>query len=737
MKHLIHKLLLICLFACIGQAASAYAFEVDGIYYNITSSTYKTVEVTYKSKKTDTYYNPASGDITIPSEVMYGGVVYKVSAIGFEAFSGCTGMTSIVIPNTVTELGSFAFHGCTSLTSVIIPESVKELGTCYTFGGCTSLKSVIIPNSVTEIPSDCFESCTSLTSITIPNTVTIIRHNAFNGCTSLTSIVIPNSIAEIEWRAFYGCTSLTSITIPQNFVSIETEAFDNTGWYNEQADGVLYLNNVVIGYKGEMPNDADIIINNGATAIASGSFQGCTNLTSITIPNSITKIGRYAFSGCTNLWAFGESSASYSTVTLPKVNAWGFKGVSCGLGKSNDGVHVYDKNYTSEIEIYEGGEIIRGVHSGAKHYYYPIMVLPNGTFSILDGSCITIETKKITASLNVTCISPTSISGNVTYEKGDAVETIEEGVSDLNATMKGNKFMATGLEPNTEYTFKGFLDLYYNGIKTGRIRSDSKVVTTSALELTTLKPKVVNSTCAIAAATTNISEEETNVGFQWKKYEAPESLDPNEGYSRIYDGQIEGYIKNLQGTYYNVRAFYKSADETYYYGDWVTFDQTDFSYFEPTVHTYEATDVTHNSAKVKGYVMQGTDEVTEQGFEYWVCGNASSARKVRAMMGAASADVTTVLATGQVMTATLDGLQPCTTYTCRAFVTTTGGTTYGEEQTFTTTEDATGIYDVQTETTEPTIIGYYDLQGRKLNSAVKGVNIIRYSDGTARKVYVK
>lgn len=77
---------------------------------------------------------------------------------------------------------------------------------------------------------------------------------------------------------------------------------------------------------------------------------------------------------------------------------------------------------------------------------------------------------------------------------------------------------------------------------------------TPSLEFINLQPRVVNSTCAIAAATTNISEEETNVGFQWKKYDAPESLNPNEGYTAIYDGTLEGYIKNLQPTYYNVRA---------------------------------------------------------------------------------------------------------------------------------------------------------------------------------------
>ena len=96
-----------------------------------------------------------------------------------------------------------------------------------------------------------------------------------------------------------------------------------------------------------------------------------------------------------------------------------------------------------------------------------------------------------------------------------------------------------------------------------------------------------------------MSDDEISAGFQWKKNDAPSTLEPNEAYAAIYDGRLEGYIKNLQSTsYYDVRAFYKAADGTYYYSDWKTFDPSDFSYFEPTVHTYPTSEVTANSATV-------------------------------------------------------------------------------------------------------------------------------------------
>lgn len=200
---------------------------------------------------------------------------------------------------------------------------------------------------------------------------------------------------------------------------------------------------------------------------------------------------------------------------------------------------------------------------------------------------------------------------------------------------------------------------------------------------------------------------------------------------------MEGRVKNLQPTsYYNVRAFYKSASGNYHYGDWVTFDPSDFSYFEPTVHTYPVEEASDGNYNVKGYALAGTDDITEQGFQYGEVGaDESKAMRVRAAMS--EDGIITVLATGQVMTATLKNLKPSTTYVCRAFVVTAGGTTYGEEQTFTTKGSATGIDNAVAEQKEAEITGYYNLSGHRIDSPCKGVNIIRYSDGSARKVVIK
>ncbi len=153
--------------------------------------------------------------ITIPN---------SVTNIGEWAFGSCSGLTLVTIPNSVTSIGSYAFSYCSGLTSITIPKSVSSIGIC-TFRDCTGLTSVTIPNSVTNIGRYAFQRCTSLTSVTIPNSVTTIESNAFSGCSGLTSVTIPNSVTDIGSYAFYSCTGLSSITIPNSVTSIESYAF--------------------------------------------------------------------------------------------------------------------------------------------------------------------------------------------------------------------------------------------------------------------------------------------------------------------------------------------------------------------------------------------------------------------------------------------------------------------------------------------------------------------------------
>ena len=266
------------------------------------------------------------------------------------AFSGCSSLTSITIPQGVKQIGNQAFYNCSSLTSITVPDNVISIGT-FAFSGCSSLTSVTISDKVTSIGNMAFNGCDDLTSITIPNSVTSIGENAFNGCTGLhntegnlvyiattdneffalcdtvdtniESASIKNNCRFILNQAFYGCSSLTSVFIPDSVISIGNQAFGNCTRLTSMiipnsvtsiGDNAYFhcvgLTSITIpdslrSIGVEVFNDCgglkSITIPEGVTSIGQGSFYNCNSLTSITIANSVTSISDYAFSNCSSI----------------------------------------------------------------------------------------------------------------------------------------------------------------------------------------------------------------------------------------------------------------------------------------------------------------------------------------------------------------------------------------------------------------------------------------------------
>ena len=177
-------------------------------------------DVTLTKDNLATYGIANTGDVVIPSEVIDSdGVKHKITSIGDSAFMGCSGLTSINIPDGVTSIKNGTFLGCSSLTSINIPNSVTHIGD-NAFYRCKGLTSITIPDSVTIIRNGAFTDCSNLTSITIPNSVTTIGYSVFDGCTSLASITYKGT-------TYTNKTQLTS-ALTSNGVIVGKRPFDNT-----------------------------------------------------------------------------------------------------------------------------------------------------------------------------------------------------------------------------------------------------------------------------------------------------------------------------------------------------------------------------------------------------------------------------------------------------------------------------------------------------------------------------
>lgn len=230
-------------------------------------------------------------------------------------------MEEIVLPAKLKSIGDDAFIFCRSLKSINIPESVQKIG-LRAFFGCSSLKSMKLPIGITEIKSGLLSGCTNLTSIDIPYTTEEIGHNAFSKCTSLKSIELPYSLNNMGISVFYGCTALTSVTIPKNIRYISDYTFYGCTSLTsvEMPLTVTKIGNQAF-YRCTALVRQDIPSN--VTEIGSEAFCGCSRLIDLTIPSGIKSIGERAFKDCnalTTLYALGASPIAITSNTFENVN---------------------------------------------------------------------------------------------------------------------------------------------------------------------------------------------------------------------------------------------------------------------------------------------------------------------------------------------------------------------------------------------------------------------------------
>ena len=347
-------------------------------------------------------------DISIPDKFFYDSnssepIIYNVSAIGPDAFSGCGGLTEVTIPNSVTSIGKNAFRYCSGLTEVTIPNSVTSIGQ-YAFYGCSGLKkanfesveslckiefnddtsnplsnahnlyingeevkALVIPNSVTSIGDYAFSGCSCLTHVTIPNSVTSIGNAAFSGCSGLTRVTIPSSVTSIGWSTFWYCSGLTEVTIPNSVTSIGKNAFGGCiGLKKANFESVESLCKIEFGPTSNPLENAHnlyingeevkaLVIPNSVTSIGDYAFSGCSGLTDVTIPNSVTSIGKNAFYDCSGLT---EVTIPNSVTSIGDYAFYGCKGLTQVICKAL--IPSAISRYTFDDDNYKNAKLLVG-----------------------------------------------------------------------------------------------------------------------------------------------------------------------------------------------------------------------------------------------------------------------------------------------------------------------------------------------------------------------------------------
>lgn len=296
---------------------------------------------------------------------------------------------------------------------------------------CSNLTSVTIPNSVTKIGCETFKG-TGLTSVTIPSSVTFIGTCAFTFCSSLAEVIIPNSVTYISESAFESCSVLSTITIPNTVKYIGGDALWGTAWLNNQSDGLVYAGKIAYKYKGSMPSNTSITLDDGTVGIAAGAFSGYSNLIDITIPNSVVYVGKDAFNGTT--WYNNKSDGM---VYAGKV-AYKYKGTmpsntNITLNEGTLGIAgwaFYNCSGLVSVDIPNSVTNI-GPHAFEMSSLGGNLILPNSVKYICDGAFHGCYIKNVTIPNSVTyicdgafyyCFGLTSIiiPNSVTYIGADA-----------------------------------------------------------------------------------------------------------------------------------------------------------------------------------------------------------------------------------------------------------------------------------------------------------------------------
>lgn len=657
--------------------------------------------------------------ITLPASLC---TFENTSWSGNSIFSGCSALKSILVEagNKYYESDGTALYNkakdtlvCfpAGVTSYVVPQSVKTIAR-KAFCGCDSLQNIMFEDGVSDLVIEqyAFENCKNINRLVITSGIKETNYGAFNDA-HINKLVITTT----HPRSFYEYYLLRDNTIE----TIYAPASDLSIIKNLKSSTLIPLDAIYVA--------SDITIGSRSIVfklVKNEELSGLDELPVNTYP--CVKIGnkeieadengRYVHAGLAPDREFtytisakdsqGENVGSAYSFT--KETASLFKSFTLNSGQTyvassnirlnvdpemeqpDECRFVYGYSYTKSCDLKYSDEVQSIKFTG----FWPSTTVTLNYQELKDGKVTyskeyNIMTKDMGLSAEFGKITPTSYtmtgSRNKTYH--DA-EVVDEGwtLDRKTITQHGSTLHVTGCEPES-YVNAGYAVMVKNGSETKLYYyspNNSKQLPALTLE-TVAEAKATSNTVALICATTNIDDEEANTGFEWRRYDAPDLVPSSKANCPVVDGIMTGALRNLSAsTYYKFRPFYKAESGKTWYGEWSAFGTADaYVYFDPTVRTYAVVCHDENSATVSGFIIAGSDDIKEQGFEYWKRDDAYATAKHAT---ATTDDNThqTVVATGQRMSAVLQNLEPNTTYIVRAYVTTEHGTTYGEEQIFST-----------------------------------------------------
>lgn len=258
----------------------------------------------------------------------------KLEGIENASFSGCVKLNKITIPTSVTYIGENAFLG-SGLTTISIPKNVESIGD-RAFKNCTNLKTATIANQKAYVGEDAFENC-GITLLSVSQTE--VGRSSYANNNDLKTLTLKEGVTTLEYRSFYRCENLENITFPKSLEKIGAASFDETKWMEKQPDGPVYVNSILINYKGDPEN---VAIADGTKYIESIAFDAKKNLTSVVIADSVTTIRTAAFVNCSKL----ERIVIPNTVTTIEKQAMGYSGM---YAEGSEGIWNATPNYNLVI----------------------------------------------------------------------------------------------------------------------------------------------------------------------------------------------------------------------------------------------------------------------------------------------------------------------------------------------------------------------------------------------------